>query len=121
MLVCYKTVIVIFLLNLRAARDSLNDHKDKAMDKIMSLELLSSIKGARQSDAIIELFRVIRDAFPDEEDTGNMTQTDEGSISFDNLREDTVSESDAREKELIAGNFPKEKNGYLVVSKAIED
>ncbi|MGF1586614.1 MAG: hypothetical protein ACFCUM_14915 [Bacteroidales bacterium] len=112
---------MIFLLNLHEARDSLNDNKEKGMNKIMSLELLSSIKGARQSDAIIELFRVIREAFPDEEEAGNMTQTDEGAILFENLREDTVSESDAREKELIAGNFPKEKNGYLVVSKAIED
>jgi Asp-tRNA(Asn)/Glu-tRNA(Gln) amidotransferase C subunit len=91
------------------------------MDKIMSLELLSSIKGARQSDAIVELFRVIRDAFPDDENTTNLTQTDDSRISFENLREDNVIESDAREKELISGNFPKEKNGYLVVSKVIED
>jgi Asp-tRNA(Asn)/Glu-tRNA(Gln) amidotransferase C subunit len=90
------------------------------MDKIMSLELLSSIKGARQSDAITELFRVIRDAFPEDEKTTNLIQPDESAISFDNLREDNVIESDVREKELIAGNFPKEKNGYLVVSKAIE-
>jgi Asp-tRNA(Asn)/Glu-tRNA(Gln) amidotransferase C subunit len=91
------------------------------MDKIMSLELLSSIKGARQSDAIAELFRVIRDAFPDNENAGSIAEAGESTIYFENLRNDIIIESDAREKELITGNFPKEKNGYLVVSKAIED
>jgi Asp-tRNA(Asn)/Glu-tRNA(Gln) amidotransferase C subunit len=98
-----------------------SDQKNKAMEKIMSLELLSSIKGARQSDAIAELFRVIKDAFPENENSGSVSELDESVMYFENLREDNVIESDTREKELITGNFPKEKNGYLVVSKAIED
>jgi Asp-tRNA(Asn)/Glu-tRNA(Gln) amidotransferase C subunit len=91
------------------------------MEKIMSLEILSSIQGAKQSEAIVKLFRVIRDAFPENEIAGGLPETDENAILFDKLREDIIIESDSREKELIAGNFPKEKNGYLVVSKTIED
>ena len=41
-------------------------------------------------------------------------------MSLNNLRDDIVIESSATEKEIIIENFPKEKNGYLVVSKIIE-
>ena len=42
-------------------------------------------------------------------------------MSLDNLRDDVVIESPSLEKQIIKENFPKEKNGYLVVSKIIED
>jgi Asp-tRNA(Asn)/Glu-tRNA(Gln) amidotransferase C subunit len=42
-------------------------------------------------------------------------------VSLNDLREDVVIESSALEKQIIIANFPKEKNGYLVVSKVIEE
>jgi Asp-tRNA(Asn)/Glu-tRNA(Gln) amidotransferase C subunit len=90
------------------------------MEKIMSLELLSSIKGAGQSDAINQLFRVIGKAFPENENTGIQNEFDDNVILLENLRNDEIVECDERSRELIVGNFPKEKNGFLVVSRVIE-
>ena len=42
-------------------------------------------------------------------------------VSLNDLREDCIIESSQIEKEIIIENFPKEKNGYLVVSKVIEE
>jgi Asp-tRNA(Asn)/Glu-tRNA(Gln) amidotransferase C subunit len=42
-------------------------------------------------------------------------------VLLDNLREDVVVDSPQVEKQIIIENFPKEKNGYLVVSKVIEE
>ena len=91
------------------------------MEKIMPLDLLSSIKGARSSEAVNELFKVIQRAVPDtQEDYIPDTHAD-GAVSVQSLRSDTVERSPDLEKELIRKNFPKEKNGYLVVPKVIED
>jgi Asp-tRNA(Asn)/Glu-tRNA(Gln) amidotransferase C subunit len=41
-------------------------------------------------------------------------------VSLNDLREDIVIDSPQIEKQIIIENFPREKNGYLVVSKVIE-
>ena len=45
----------------------------------------------------------------------------EGVISSDDLREDIVVEASDVEKQRIIDNFPRKKNNYLVVPKAIEE
>jgi Asp-tRNA(Asn)/Glu-tRNA(Gln) amidotransferase C subunit len=87
-----------------------------AMSKTMTLEVLSSIKGAESSEAVEKLFEVIKKANIDL----NNLDVAEG-VSLSKLREDEVIESSVLEKEIIKGNFPKSKNGYLVVSKVIEE
>ena len=42
-------------------------------------------------------------------------------VTLDGLRADEVISSGNLERELIIENFPKSKNGYLVVTKVIED
>lgn len=86
----------------------------------MPLDLLSSIKGARSSEAVNELFNVIKRAVPGNE--GDSTSDkDIDTVSMDSLRSDIIERCPEIEKELIKKNFPKEKNGFLVVPKVIED
>ena len=86
----------------------------------MPLDLLSSIKGARSSEAVNELFKTIKRAVPGNE--GDITSdTDVDAVSLDSLRSDSIERCPEIEKELIKKNFPKEKNGFLVVPKVIED
>jgi Asp-tRNA(Asn)/Glu-tRNA(Gln) amidotransferase C subunit len=90
------------------------------MSKIMPLDLLSSIKGARSSEAVNELFNSIKRAVPENE--GDIIpDTDVDAVSLDSLRSDSIERCPEIEKELIKKNFPKEKNGFLVVPKVIED
>jgi Asp-tRNA(Asn)/Glu-tRNA(Gln) amidotransferase C subunit len=90
------------------------------MSKIMPLDLLSSIKGARSSEAVNELFNVIRRAIPDtEEDI--ISETDAEAVTLASLRSDSIERCPENEKSIIRKNFPKEKNGFLVVPKVIED
>lgn len=91
------------------------------MEKIMPLELLSSIKGARSSEAVNELFKVIQQAVPDMEGDRGSEEDSDVAISVERLRSDTVKRSSELEREIIRKNFPNEKNGFLVVSKVIED
>jgi Asp-tRNA(Asn)/Glu-tRNA(Gln) amidotransferase C subunit len=42
-------------------------------------------------------------------------------VCLNDLRDDVVIESSTVERQIIIENFPKEKNGYLVVSQVIED
>ena len=82
----------------------------------MSLEVLSSIKGATSSQAVEKLFDVIKNA------NINISNANKNiGVSLDNLRDDVVIKSSDIEKEIIKRNFPKSKNGYLVVSKVIEE
>ena len=90
------------------------------MGKIMPLELLASIKGASSSDAVNELFEVIRKAVP-EKSKIEKHREDDHAVPLDNLRRDEIAESSEKEREIIKRNFPSEKNGYLVVPKVIED
>ena len=90
------------------------------MSKIMPLDLLSSIKGARSSNAVNELFSVINKAVPSRE--GEITfETNSEAVSIEDLRSDRIERCPDIEKELIRNNFPEEKDGYLVVPKVIED
>lgn len=84
----------------------------------MTVDVLSSIKGAKPSEAVNKLFEVIKNANASNNNTLNKHSN---SVSLDDLREDVVINSPDSEKQIIIENFPKEKNGYLVVSKIIEE
>ena len=85
----------------------------------MTVDVLSSIKGAQPSETVNKLFDVIKNAQPNNNNSSN--NVNYNCVSLNDLREDVVMESSALEKQIIIENFPKEKNGYLVVAKVIED
>jgi len=85
----------------------------------MTVDILSSIKGAQPSEAVNKLFDVIKNAHPTNNNSSN--NVNNNAVSINDLREDIVIESSAIEKEIIKENFPNEKEGYLVVAKVIED
>lgn len=88
------------------------------MSKTMTLDVLSSIKGAEASKDIDKLFENIKNASTTNgADSASFLAS---GVSIESLREDVVKESSEVEKSLIKENFPKEKNGYLVVSKVID-
>jgi Asp-tRNA(Asn)/Glu-tRNA(Gln) amidotransferase C subunit len=87
------------------------------MSKIMTVDVLSSIKDAKPSESVNKLFDVIKNA--NHNNTNNTVHNNV--VSLNDLRDDVVIDSAAIEKEIIIGNFPKEKNGYLVVAKVIEE
>jgi len=86
------------------------------MSKAMTLDVLSSIKGAKSSKSVDQLFENIKSATT----VNHQAERKPVGVSVDSLREDVVIESSETEKELIKANFPKEKNGFLVVSKVID-
>ncbi|AOW21723.1 hypothetical protein [Urechidicola croceus] len=86
------------------------------MNKLMPVDVLSSIKGAKPSEDVNKLFEVIKGANPNTSLTNNNT-----AVSLSQLREDIVIESSEVVKVIIKENFPLEKEGYLVVSQVIED
>lgn len=88
------------------------------MSKIMTVDVLSNIKGAQPSEAVNKLFEVIKNA---NYTSNNSFNINNNFVSLNNLRDDVVIESSTLEKQIIKENFPKEKNGYLVVAKVIED
>ncbi|KJD32631.1 hypothetical protein PK35_10270 [Tamlana nanhaiensis] len=88
------------------------------MSKLMTVDILSSIKGAQPSEAVNKLFETIKNA---EINSDNSNNLEKNSVSINDLRDDVVIESSIEEKQIIIENFPKEKNGYLVVSKVIEE
>jgi len=88
------------------------------MEKLASLEIFSNIKGACSSEAIEELFDMVRKTTvvtPTHEILSNQI------VTVDDLREDNVVEASALEKQLIIDNFPNQKNNYLIVPKVIEE
>jgi Asp-tRNA(Asn)/Glu-tRNA(Gln) amidotransferase C subunit len=89
------------------------------MSKIMTVDILSSIKGAQPSEAVSQLFEVIKNAHP--ANNNPSTTVNHNAVSLNALRADEVVESSASEKQIIKDNFPKRKGGYLVVTKVIED
>ncbi|WP_171032370.1 Asp-tRNA(Asn)/Glu-tRNA(Gln) amidotransferase subunit GatC [Polaribacter aestuariivivens] len=89
------------------------------MSKIMTVDILSSIKGAVPSESVNKLFDVIKNA--NQNNNANNNVNNNNVVSLNDLREDVVIESSKIEKEIIVENFPKEKNGFLVVAKVIED
>lgn len=84
----------------------------------MTVDILSSIKGAKPSEAVNQLFEVIKNA---NQTNSNSFNNHNNAVSLGNLREDVVIDSSQIEKQIIIENFPKEKNGYLVVAKVIEE
>lgn len=90
------------------------------MKKTMPLDLLSSIKGARSSEAVDELFNVINRAVPENQAMGHLSM-DANAISINELRDDKIERCSDSVKDLIRKNFPKEKDGFLVVPKVIEE
>ncbi len=84
----------------------------------MTVDILSSIKGAEPSESVNKLFDVIKNA--NQNNNANNTVKN-NVVSLNDLREDVVIESSKIEKEIIKENFPREKNGFLVVAKVIED
>ncbi len=88
------------------------------MSKTMTVDILSSIKGAQPSESVNQLFEVIKNAVPS--NTNAVNNINGISVSVSDLREDVVVESSEIEKQLIIENFPNKKNGFLVVTKVIE-
>lgn len=84
----------------------------------MTVDILSSIKGAHPSESVNKLFDVIKNANSSNDNAANTVNRN--CVSVNNLREDVVIESSAMEKQLIIENFPNKKNGFLVVAKVIE-
>ena len=84
----------------------------------MTVDVLSSIKGAQSSEAVNKLFEVIKNANTTNNNAFNSKNTN--TVSLNELRDDVVIESSEIEKQIIKENFPKEKDGYLVVTKVIE-
>ncbi|WP_372757775.1 hypothetical protein, partial [Mariniflexile sp.] len=76
------------------------------MSKIMTVDVLSSIKGAQPSEAVNKLFDVIKNA---QATNNNSFNNYNNSVSLNDLRDDVVIESSALEKQIIIENFPKEK------------
>lgn len=88
------------------------------MGKLMTLDILSSIKGAEASEAVDNLFEIIKKANPMANSEQALVQAE---VTLDGLREDEVFASSETERNIIVENFPKSKNNYLVVSKVIEE
>ncbi|HKO76760.1 MAG TPA: hypothetical protein VJU52_06060 [Flavobacterium sp.] len=88
------------------------------MSKTMTVDILSSIKGAQPSESVNKLFDVIKNAIPT--NNNSLNNVNRNCVSVNNLREDVVIESSAIEKQIILENFPNKKNGFLVVAKVIE-
>ncbi len=84
----------------------------------MTVDILSSIKGAQPSESVNQLFDVIKNANPLNNNSFN--NVNHNCVSVNDLREDVVVESSAIEKQIILENFPNKKNGFLVVAKVIE-
>ncbi|WP_439131991.1 Asp-tRNA(Asn)/Glu-tRNA(Gln) amidotransferase subunit GatC [Polaribacter sp.] len=84
----------------------------------MTVDILSSIKGAKASETVSKLFDAIKKA---NTSTSNLSNNANNILSLDDLREDVVVESSQIEKDIIIENFPKQKDGYLVVAKVIEE
>ena len=85
----------------------------------MTVDILSSIKGAQPSETVNKLFDVIKNA--QVTNNNSLNNVNYNCVSINDLREDVVIESSAIERQIIIENFPKEKGGYLVVSQVIED
>lgn len=81
----------------------------------MTVDVLSSIKGAKESEAVNQLFEVIKNA--NVEKAGSKLNA----VEINDLREDVVVKSSDLERQIIKDNFPKQKNGFLVVDKIIEE
>ena len=87
----------------------------------MPLDLLSGIKGAVSSEAVRELFDIIRVSVADNHENNIPGININNAVSVNSLRNDEIHRCPEAETELIKKNFPKEKDGFLVVPKVMED
>ena len=85
----------------------------------MTVDILSSIKGAQPSEAVNKLFEEIKNANPTT--NNSLNNVNHNAVSINDLREDVVVESSVVERQIIKENFPIEKEGHLVVAKVIEN
>ncbi len=85
----------------------------------MTLDVLSSIKGAKASKVVDDLFEVIKQGYVADVNQNNTINT--LAVELEDLRSDVAHLSPDIERQLIIENFPKSKNDYLVVSKVIEE
>ena len=90
------------------------------MEKLMPLDLLSSIEGAEASEAVSKLFEVIKNAVPDSA-VNDMEAVEGEAVAVDQLRSDEAVPCSESEKSIIRNNFPESRKGYLVVPKVIEE
>ena len=84
----------------------------------MTLDVLSSIKGAEASQVVDDLFEVIKQGSVEASGNNNANLN---AVNLEDLRPDEATVSSELERNLIKENFPNEKNGYLVVPKVIEE
>ena len=91
------------------------------MSKEMTLDVLSSIKGAKASKVVDDLFDAIKQGFVADGNSNNINNLASLAVGLEDLRSDETIQCPALERELIIENFPKSKNGYLVVAKVIEE
>ncbi len=85
---------------------------------MITVDILSSIKGVKQSETVNKLFDVIKNA---NISNNNSYNNHNNTLFLNDLRDDVVIDSSRIEKQIIIENFPKEKNGYLIVAKVIEE
>ncbi len=76
------------------------------MSKIMTVDVLSSIKGAQPSEAVSKLFDVIKSA---NKTNNSFNNNHNNAVTLDDLREDVVIDSPQAEKQIIIENFPERK------------
>ena len=88
------------------------------MGKEMTLDVLSSIKGAQSSQVVEDLFEKIKKGHVSE----NSSLSNNGnSLSISELRADEAILSSQAERDIIIENFPNTKDNFLVVPKVIEE
>ena len=89
----------------------------------MTVDVLSSIQGAKPSKEVNQLLDIIRNAkeynMSNNQDSNQSNLQD--TVCVSQLRPDIPSLSSQQEQDIIKANFPKSHNGFLVVSKVIED
>lgn len=84
----------------------------------MTLDVLSSIKGAQSSKVVEDLFEAIKKGHISE--VSSLSNND-NAVSINELRADKAILSSELERSIIIENFPNSKNGFLVVPKVIEE
>jgi Asp-tRNA(Asn)/Glu-tRNA(Gln) amidotransferase C subunit len=87
------------------------------MEKLMTLDILSSIEGAEASEAVSSLFAIVKEA------GGDIARgaTGAAAAQLSSLRPDEARQCPIEVRERILANFPRAKNRCLVVPKVIED
>jgi Asp-tRNA(Asn)/Glu-tRNA(Gln) amidotransferase C subunit len=88
------------------------------MGKEMTLDVLSSIKGAKPSKVVEDLFEAIKKGHVTE---NAISSNNSIGVTLEELRADKAILSSETERNLIIENFPNTKDNFLVVPKVIEE